>query len=188
MICPVCEHQQDFGFECDVCGKELGGLDGLGAPPARDEALEGLEPTSSDQLGEVPIERMGDLEVTRFDAVQVAPDVTPDVEHTSADDVGEVRVERMTDLSEDRVADDGVRTALPSGPIICRYCRTPNTSGTICERCGMKLPVVAVAPPAADGKIYDREELKTRCRKCGAPATAGQRCGDCGNAVPLPDA
>lgn len=41
MICPVCEHQQEFGVECEVCGKVLGGLGDLGPPPVRIERVEG---------------------------------------------------------------------------------------------------------------------------------------------------
>ena len=184
MICPVCEHQQDFGLECDVCGKALGGLDGLGAPPVRQDVLEGLEANSAERVGDVPVEQLGELEGTRFGAVQVADDRTPDVEHTAAPTVGDVAVERVVDLLDDRVADDGVRTALPQGPIVCRYCRTPNAGGTLCERCGMKLPVMIVVPAAAKPTA----EIKTRCRACGAPAIAGIRCGDCGQQVPFPDA
>ena len=33
IVCPVCETQVEFGFECDVCGKDLSAV--LGAlPPA----------------------------------------------------------------------------------------------------------------------------------------------------------
>lgn len=186
MICPVCEHQQDFGLECDVCGKALGGLDALGAPPARTEVVEGLEHNASPDVGEVLVERVGELEVTHFAPVQVAEDRTPDVEHNAALAVGEVPVERLSDLSVDRVPDDGVRTALPQGPIVCRFCRTPNAGGSLCTHCGMKLPVVIIVPRNPQASAPTGE--KTRCRACGAPATIGERCGDCGHLVADPDA
>ncbi len=190
MICPVCEHAQDFGMECDVCGKAIGDLDGLGPPPVMQQRLEGLEVTRQDEVGEVAVERFGELEVTRFAAVNVAPDQTPDVEHNGSGPVGEVAVERVPDLSEDRVPDDGQRTALQVGPVTCRYCRNVQASGSLCERCGMKLPVITVAAEVGTitGKLLSNDDLKTRCRSCGAPAKGGARCGDCGRDVPFPDA
>lgn len=190
MKCPVCEHEQAFGVECDVCGKELGGIGDLGPPPVTVERVEGLEATRNEQLGDVPIERVGELEVTRYDAVTVAPDFTPDVEHTQLGAVGDVHVERMAEMAVDRVPDDGQRTAVNyDGPVTCRYCRNVQATGAICDRCGMKLPVVA-APIAIVGTMVGGgdADLKVRCRACGAPAKAGERCGDCGRDVPYPDA
>ncbi|HEY0882197.1 MAG TPA: hypothetical protein VGD87_11730 [Archangium sp.] len=188
MICPVCEHQQEFGVECEVCGKELGGLGDLGPPPVMVQQVEGLEQTVAAPLGDVAIERVGDLEGTRFDAVDVAPDQTPDVEHTSVASVGDIAVERMGDMQVDRVPDDGQRTAIPDGPVTCRYCRNVQASGAMCDRCGMRLPTVA-APVVAVGTIIGGSvDLKTRCRACGAPAIGGQKCGDCGREVPFPEA
>lgn len=190
MICPVCEHQQDFGMECDVCGKDLGGLDALGPPPVMAQRIEGLEATMSESVGEIAVERMGDLEVSRFDAVNVVAERTPDLESTTQAPVGEVAVEKMVDLAVDRVPDDGSRTPLPQGPVTCRYCRHVQAQGSMCDRCGMKLPVIIVVPEGVIGGtlIGSQEPVKARCRACGAPATAGERCGDCGKEVPFPDA
>jgi hypothetical protein len=191
MICPVCEHQQDFGVECDVCGKALGGLDDLGPPPVQLTQIEGLEQTLQAPIGEVPVEKIGELEVTRFNPVNVAPDRTPDLEATGQASVGDVPIERVADLSEDRVPDDGQRTAISDGPMTCRYCRNVQASGVLCDRCGMRLPLVA-PPPVIGGAIiggsFSAEDLKVRCRSCGAPAKAGEKCGDCGRDVPYPDA
>jgi len=188
MICPVCEHQQDFGVECDVCGKTFGGLDDLGPPPVMDQKMEGLEVTLFAPQAEVPLEQMGELEVTRFAPVNVAADVTPDVEHASINSVGEVAVDRMPDISEDRVPDDGQRTAVSDGPVTCRYCRNVQAEGVLCDRCGMKLPVVALPVLAVTGTLIGGGgDNKTRCRSCGAPAKGGERCGDCGREVPYPD-
>lgn len=176
-------------MECEVCGKELGGLAGLGAPPVQTARMEGLEVTVPEKLGEVPVEKMGELEVTRFAAVNVAPDVTPDLDYTARPPVGDIPIDRVADLSEDRVPDDGQRTAFATGPVTCRYCRNVQATGTLCERCGMKLPIVNVAPlDAIVGKALSDYESKVRCRSCGAPAKAGERCGDCGREVPYPDA
>lgn len=172
-----------------MCGKALGGLDGLGAPPVAVQRIEGLEQTIPDKLGDVPVQAMGELEASRFAKVEVAPDVTPDLVTTAGPAVGEVAVERIADLSIDRVPDDGSRTPLPAGPITCRYCRNVQAAGSLCDRCGMKLPVVIVAGDLIVGAIIgSATDLKTRCKSCGAPATGGQKCGDCGRDVPYPDA
>lgn len=188
VICPVCEHQQEFGFECDVCGKDLGGLNALGPPPVQAERIEGLEVTIPEKVGEVPVERVGELEGTHHGKVEVAPDVTPDLDLGRAPDVGAVQVERVADLTVDRAPDDGVRTALPTGAITCRYCRHVQATGNVCERCGMKLPRVAAAAAAPAPTARKGEPIKVRCKACGAPATAGERCTDCGNEVPFPAA
>jgi hypothetical protein len=190
MICPVCEHDQPFGTECDVCGKALGGLDGLGPPPVTVQRVEGLEVTIPEKLGDVPVIEMDMLERSSFEKVaEVAGELTPGLETSRLAPVGEVAVERIADLSVDRVPDDGSRTPLPQGPVTCRYCRNVQAAGSMCDRCGMKLPVVIVVPDLVVGAVIGRvEEVKTRCRSCGAPATAGQKCGDCGRDVPFPDA
>lgn len=188
MICPVCEHNQVFGVECEVCGKELGGIGDLGPPPVREERVEGLEVTLYAPQGEVAVEKLGELEVTHFAAVQVTAEQTPDVEYTAQAPVGAVSVERLGEMQVDRVPDDGQRTVLPTGPVPCRYCRHVQASGVMCERCGMRLPVVVEEVGLIVGVAEGRIELKTRCKACGAPALGGQRCGDCGAEVPFPDA
>lgn len=187
MICPVCEHAQDFGLECEVCGKdlsELGGLAGLGPPPAAVTRVEGLEVTVADRVGEVPVERVGALEETRFGDVAVPVERLAEVEVPPQ--VGAVPVEPLIDLSDDRAPDDGARTAAPTGAVTCRYCRNVQATGAICDRCGMRLPRVAGAPPAAK-VASSREPVHVRCRTCGAPAEVGERCSECGRLVPRPD-
>lgn len=190
VACPVCEHQQAFGIECEVCGKDLGDLGELGPPPAAEVKLEGLEVTVPDRVGEVAIDRVGDLEVTSF-TVQgpVAVEAVPDLDIGRANDVGAVPVERMADMAEDRAADDGVRTAAPTGAVTCRYCRNVQAAGLICNTCGMRLPKVAAPPPVPAGATgpkvtYSRGDV--RCKACGAPAIPGERCSECGALAPLP--
>jgi hypothetical protein len=188
IVCPVCETQVDFGFECEVCGKDLSGV--LGAlPPAPVTILKmaELEVTIPDRVGEIAIERAPDVEVTAFAKVaEVASAPIPDFEKTVNDKIGEIPVLPINDISEDRVPDDGVRTAIQTGPLTCRYCKTVQTSpGTICEKCGMKLPQVAVA--AVAGPKKKKLEVWTRCRACAAPALGGEHCRECGREVPMPE-
>lgn len=188
MICPVCEHRQDLGFECEVCGKDLGGLGELGPPPAAAQVVEGLEATVGERVGEIAIERVGELEVTSFASAQIAVDAMPDLERTENAPVAATHGETVADLTIDRVADDGVRTAAPVGPVTCRYCRHVQAVGLICDRCGMKLPKVVLPPAGAVGPRPAQNLESVRCRACGAPAKPGHRCSDCGAEVPLPGA
>lgn len=183
-VCPVCEHSQEIGFECDVCGKDLSGVLGaLGPPPVAVARLGELESTAIDRVGEVHIEQVAALEVNVMPAAPDAPAATtPDLQLSRVAPVGEVPVERVGDLTVDRVADDGVRTAAPSGQVTCRYCKNVQQVGTVCERCGMRLP----APMALERAAPNLESV--RCRACGAKATASERCRECGRLVPPPDA
>ncbi len=183
-ICPVCEHPQELGLECDVCGKDLSGVAGLGGlapPPVAIEKVAELEATIPDRVGDVAVDRFGELEANTFAKVQVAADVTPDLETSSMPPVGEVAVERVAELADDRAPDDGVRTAAPSGQVTCRYCKNVQPTGTVCERCGMKLPRALVIESAAKAAEW------VRCRACGAPGPVGERCKECGRPVEPPE-
>ncbi len=187
IVCPVCETQVDFGFECEVCGKDLSAALGALPPlPVRIQKMVELEVTIPDRVGDIPIERAADVEVTAFakTGAVLAPTIA-DFEKTGADKVGEVPVLPIDDMSEDRVPDDGSRTAISTGPLTCRYCKTLQQAGTICERCGMKLPRLAVAA-AVDSK-KKKLEVWTRCRACAAPALGGEHCRECGHEVPMPE-
>ena len=187
IVCPMCESQVESGFECEVCGKNLSSMLGI-KPPAEVAivAMVELEVTIPDRVGEVVVERAADVEVTSFEkAGEVTSAPIPDFEKTVADKVGEVAVDSVEDISVDRVPDDGVRTVIPVGPQTCRYCKHVQTVGTMCEKCGMKLPQVAVAAPVEKKK--KKVEVWTRCRVCAAPALGGENCRECGREVPMPE-
>jgi hypothetical protein len=173
IVCPVCEHQQEAGSECEVCGRHLvegrgtdapvaplEGLEHTAQEPAAEAAalaapLEGLEVTRF-EAAELPLlaEAVPDLEQTRAEPVEVAPDPTPDVERVQAG-----------------LPDDGP-TLLPM-VVVCRYCRTEAGPGErLCARCGMKLAGVAAAAPAA-------LEAAPRLCSCGTPVTRAV-CPACG--------
>lgn len=186
VTCPLCEHQQPFGLECDQCGRDLSGLaglDALGPPPVADAPLEGLEVTVPGRLGEVTVEPVGGLEQTRLAPVTVDDDPTPELDRGRAS-VGEVEVERVPDLVPDRAPDDGLRTRAPRGAVRCRYCGHVQEVGAACDRCGFKLTRVAEPTAAAQ----PGPPPPARCLFCGTPALAGERCPDCGRLVPAPGA
>lgn len=183
ITCPLCEHQQELGFECEQCGKDLGTLADLGPPPTRDEPLEGLE--THEVVGDVAAEILPEIEPTTYAPVEVSPDVTPELERTAHGSVGDVTVEPMIDLTVDRAVDAEPKTPLVQGTVSCRYCHHAQPAQRLCERCGMSLPRIA-GTVAAAGPVTRPAGEMTRCRACGAPAKVGQRCGDCGHEIDPP--
>lgn len=178
ITCPVCEHQQAAGSECEVCGRRLEEGRGTDAPVA---PLEGLELTSLDAAGaaaEAPLERVPELEATRFEPSGApAAELVPDLEATLAAPV-EVAPDVTPDLErgQEGLPDDGP-SLLPL-TVICRYCRSEaHPSDRLCARCGMKLPRQAPAPA--------RGPAAPRFCSCGTPVTRS-RCPSCGarNEVP----
>lgn len=175
IVCPVCEHAQALGSECEVCGKRLAvhGVAGdevapldlleptlFAAVEAAPDAVPGLEPTRAAPTGPAAPEPLGTaLEPTCVPPVQVDVAPTPDVERTA------------TELS------DAERTPLPVF-VTCRYCRTPAMPGErLCGRCGMRLPIAGAA--AGD----EAAPAGRRCG-CGAWVVAGP-CPACGARPPV---
>jgi hypothetical protein len=171
IVCPVCEHAQARGEECEVCGKLLGAA-GVAAPVAR---LEGLETTALSPSGGAPPppEAIPELEPTRHGAAPLVADSLPDLERTATAPV-DVSPEALPDLErlDAAIPGDGP-TPLPL-EIVCRYCRTPAVpTDRLCARCGMRLP--AIAPPAPRGDMAAAPRLCS----CGLPVS-GALCPACG--------
>lgn len=183
MNCPLCEHPHTLGDTCDNCGKQLltrpSTLGATVSPIAELEA--NVHPK-----GEAPVsvERLPDLEVTRQGAGPDLPTVElPDLERTGLS-VGAVTTVPLADLDLGRTIDTDPKTAVSEGPVTCRYCRSVQAEGLLCEKCGMRLPrfrsIAAAAPRST-------EEVFVRC-SCGVSARAGDRCTSCGleAAFPIP--
>jgi hypothetical protein len=167
IVCPVCEHAQAAGTECEVCGKRF--RPGAEAPTSA-APVEGLEPTRHLAVA-AAADPVPELEATAHRAVHVLAEGMPDVEPTRAAPV-QVTAEMIPDVERTAAGIPGDEpTPLPAF-VSCRYCRTPAMPGErICGRCGMRLPVVsraeaaAAAPPAT-------------C-SCGTPVH-GPICPSCG--------
>ncbi|HET8539240.1 MAG TPA: hypothetical protein VFL83_05155 [Anaeromyxobacter sp.] len=170
IVCPVCDHAQPQGGECEVCGKRL--VTGpAGIPPVA--PVEGLELTRHPDAAAAAtgVERLGELEPTAFAA---AGDVAPEPVALEATRVApvDVAVEPAPDV--ERLADglpDDAPTDVPLFPV-CRYCRTEAMPGErVCARCGMRLPDLG-APAPAEG---------APARRCGCGAMVrGALCPSCG--------
>ncbi len=171
IVCPVCEHAQAAGGECEVCGWVLAAAGGRAAPPA--VPVEGLEPTAHERVG-VRAEPFADLEPTLRPPADEVPGEAPDLDAGRAAPV-DVDAPMLPDLERaaDGVPEDGP-TAIPTFTT-CRYCRTPAMPGErLCARCGMRLPVVEEPRAAATAEVGLR-----RCG-CGALVAGDRLCPSCG--------
>lgn len=174
VICPLCEHAQAAGAECEVCGRPL---DPVGGGPPAIAPLDGLEPTLLPPAGAADPDPLPGLEPTRLvdDGLpETISGASLELEPTRAAPV-QVEATRLADL-EPTAADvaDGGPTPLPA-VTVCRYCRTAALPGERrCGRCGMRLPVID-APRGAPAK----ESEDVRLCSCGAPVV-GALCPACG--------
>jgi hypothetical protein len=165
VVCPVCEHAQEHGDACDVCGKHLAGPGVVGAPTP---PLEGLEPTLLDTPAGEPVALLTDLEPTAL---------APAEEPASAP----LWLEPLTTAAEEPAAPPWLEPtpfelagAVPAArpAAVCRYCRTPAGEGEVfCSRCGVMVDVLRTP----DVEMAD----VARCLQCGKPIT-GPRCAACG--------
>lgn len=174
MICPVCEHPQQSGAECEVCGKRFA-PGSLPVPPiARIEGLETTHHLPVD-LAFDPLATIPELEPTLAPPVDAPEERTPGMEPTRVApvDVDSVAIPDLERQQHAQLPDDE-RTALPVAPV-CRYCRTPAVPGEkSCSRCGMRLPVIdaVLASERAGGA--------QQCSNCGA-VSSREVCPACGN-------
>jgi ribosomal protein L32 len=170
-VCPLCEHSQPQGTECDGCGKQLSASPAVVVAPG---LLADLEPTAlmgrdADALvtpapdierhlalpAAVRVERTADLDPTAFAAVAVATELVPDIEPT-------------------RFRSEGPPTSLPAARA-CRYCGNQQETGALCDRCGMRIPSLRIARTAAPRQLDAHP-----CPSCGVVGTIDRLCLACG--------
>ncbi|WIG96994.1 hypothetical protein [Myxococcus sp. SDU36] len=180
IICPLCDHVQPEGTECDVCGKRFPAAVAEPTPVATLPELE-VTPHAG---GRAPVATavLPDLDVTRLRSGPDLPaQVVPDLQLTRARDMGAVPVTPMSELDTGRAPDDGVRTAAPLGAVVCRYCRNTQAAGLLCDHCGMRLPRVKPTVAAAPGKSpADDDDGWRACVSCHTRVRLGKSCPECG--------
>jgi ribosomal protein L32 len=184
IICPMCEHSQAQGSECENCGKKL--QQPRQVAPVAVAPLPELEQTHhAGGRAVVASEPLPELDFTRQKAGPDLPaQVLPEMETTRAAPVAQVPVEAVPELDTGRAAADGVRTAAPTGAVVCRYCRNVQAEGLVCDRCGMRLPRARVAPAAEARKAGAEEDTAWKpCQKCRTPTRPGKLCTVCGTRV-----
>jgi hypothetical protein len=175
IVCPVCEHAQPQGAECDLCGKRL--VVGLSDADLAIPAVDGLEPTLRPPADAVE-ERMAELEPTLRGAgdATFVEDPTPDLEATHAAPV-DVDAPPVPDVEriQDGIPDDPP-TPVPE-VVVCRYCRTPAAPGErLCARCGVRLPVPSGVAGAGGG-----DPVHLRVCTCGTSVRPdASLCPSCG--------
>lgn len=187
IICPVCEHQQAQGDECDNCGKKLQMPRAAAAVAV--QTLPELEQTHH-AGGRVAVDAplIPELDSTRQKAGPDLPvQVVQDMETTRAAPIDKVSVEAVADLDTGRAADDGVRTAAPTGAVVCRYCRNVQAEGLVCDKCGMRLPKARPTPQAgakgAGASASEEDATWMPCQKCRTPTRPNKICSVCGTRV-----
>ena len=146
VVCPMCEHQQEFGLECEVCGKELANLGALGAPPVSADRMDGLELNRVEPVGDVPFSAMIDLERHHIDAV-ATPAIAAErkcrycqnVQAAGAvcDKCG-MRLPRIVGASS--VMPSTAAVAQESHMVRCRACGIQTAAGALCTDCGQPVP------------------------------------------------
>jgi hypothetical protein len=188
VICPVCEHAQEVGGECLVCGRSLVES---GAPDDVVERLPGLEPTRLEVAPAPPVHRMEDLEPTLFEVPAVPAALEEPatwierIPREPASSMTPASIAAMKSLEMESLAMESLqieRTALaapdaPTGdllaPPVCRYCRTSAAPGELfCGRCGLRLATYSGEHVVPAGDVR-------RCRFCGARGP-GETCQACG--------
>ncbi len=177
VVCPVCEHAQAVGPECEVCGRRL---DGGPAVPASAPApiVEGLERTGQAPVPALPGEPVPGLEPTgNAPAAVAAEPLLAELEFTRAAPVDPA----VAPLLEVERIGDGAPAEAPTpypAVVVCRYCRTEAAFGArICERCGMRLPTAELPAPEP------APDAAAQLCSCGTPIR-GSRCPSCGARLP----
>ncbi|QSQ26809.1 hypothetical protein JY651_18655 [Pyxidicoccus parkwayensis] len=181
IICPVCDHVQPEGTECDVCGRGFPTQAVVAAPVAPLPELE-LTPHAGGRVA-VQVAVLPELDSTRMKAGPDLPaQVVQDLELTRAPATGAVAVALLPELDTGRAEDDGVRTAAPTGAVVCRYCRNTQAEGLFCDNCGMRLSrarPAATAVATAKGPAAD-DDGWLACSTCHTPVRPGKACSECG--------
>jgi hypothetical protein len=186
IICPVCEHQQAQGDECDNCGKKLQAPRAAAVPVATLPELE--QTVHAGGRAPVQAETIPELDLTRQKAgPDLPPQVVQDMETTRVGPIDKVSVETVPELDTGRAADDGVRTAAPMGAVTCRYCRNVQAEGLVCDRCGMRLPKARPTQAEAKPKGVEEEAPWVPCPKCRTPTRPNKICTVCGTRAKVGD-
>ena len=180
IICPVCEHQQPPAAECAQCGRSLAARP---APQPLPQRMPELEVTRY-AVGPAPSAALPDLQTTRI--ASAAGALTAPLPELEANHprVGNVPVEPLAEMDTGRFVDPSERTPQPTGALTCRYCRNVQSSGMLCDRCGMRLP--RYSPRSAEASEGDPDDAPRVPHACGAITRSGMPCSSCGVFVPLP--
>ncbi|WZX16189.1 hypothetical protein NVS55_22460 [Myxococcus stipitatus] len=179
IICPVCDHVQPEGIECDVCGKRFPATVTATPPVARLPELE-LTPHAGGRDA-VVAPTLPELDATRLRSGPDLPaQVVQDLELTLSGPTADAPAGGLDGLDTGRAPDDGVRTAAPLGAVACRYCRHVQATGLLCDNCGMRMPRARVAQAVVVTGPAGEAEGWMACPTCHTPGRPGRNCTECG--------
>ena len=184
IICPMCEHQQAEGIECEVCGKKL-----TAAAPVV-VAVAPLPELEQTQLAggraPVPVAAIPDLELTAQPPVRgVAVQPVPELDTGRSAAAGNVLVAPMQDMDTGRELSDGQRTAAPTGP--GRLPLLPQRAGERGRVRSLRHEAAQAAPGARRGgrlRWAGAAGERTACPRCHTPGYAGRACITCSTLIP----
>lgn len=180
IICPVCDHVQPEGTECDVCGKRFPAALLVATPPVAPLPELELTPHAGGRDA-VDAPTLPELDGTRLRSGPDLPaQVVQDLELTRAAPTGDLPVAMLQELDTGRAQDDGVKTAAPVGAVVCRYCRNVQAVGLLCDNCGMRLPRARLAATTGAAKGPQDDDGWMACPSCHTRGRAGRACSECG--------
>jgi hypothetical protein len=180
IVCPVCEHPQAQGDECEVCGKRLQAAAPVVATVTRLDDLEQTQLVANSAALPVLAQPLPELELTRAAPVAATQiSVVPELEHTTQPKAPNAPVAMLAELDTGRFVDSAPKTAAPGAQVTCRYCRNVQAQGAICERCGMRLPRGGFSEAGAGSSAGT-----ITCTDCGTEGTPGRLCRACGARLP----
>lgn len=170
-VCPVCEHSQSQGTECDGCGKQLSARPADAVAPG---LLADLEPTALGRSdADVLVTPAPDIERHLASPAALTVERTPDLDPTAFAAVA-VASEPVPDMEPTRFGGAGPQTPAPVARV-CRYCGNQQETGALCDRCGMRIPSLRIARMAAP-----REIDTLTCPSCGVVGSIEKLCLACG--------
>ncbi|HEY3449889.1 MAG TPA: hypothetical protein VGK67_26285 [Myxococcales bacterium] len=181
----MCEHPQDKGDACDVCGRVLVQAAPVAVPIQALPELERTAIVAGNAVGP-PVTMMPELEVHRIGDVQVAAEKMAEMETSAipgAAAAAAATIEAAPDIERTQLVDAGPRTVVPD-TVPCRYCGHPQKrTNVFCEKCANAMPRVILA------KVDDpkAKQVQVRCKACGENAIRGEKCPACGYYQRKPD-
>jgi hypothetical protein len=174
MTCPVCDAPA-LSRLCEVCGHAFAAE----ASPSEIALSPLLDLDVPPAPAQVQLAPLFDLEPTRFQATVLPPGPPEmDWERTRLGEVPDIAAGGLAEFESGRETAASDLTPPSTASVVCRYCRNVQTSGLMCDHCGMRLPWSAKATLVLSPLLDP--DLLVRCPRCGIRTYQRERCAGCG--------